>query len=47
MNNRFGELAAADFNDLRVAKSKLEHPGLTARITALIGKPVETGFAEI
>jgi hypothetical protein len=44
MNNRFSELAAADLNDLRVAKSKLEYPGLTARITALIGKPIETGF---
>ena len=44
MNDRFSELAAADLNDLRVAKSKLEYPGLTVRITALIGKPVETGF---
>jgi hypothetical protein len=44
MTNRFSELAGADLNDLRVAKSKLEYPGLTAKITALIGKPIETGF---
>lgn len=44
MTNRFSELAAADLNDLRVAKSKLEYPGLTAKIAALIGKPIETGF---
>jgi hypothetical protein len=44
MTNRFGELAGADLNDLRVAKSKLEYPGLTAKIAALIGKPIETGF---
>jgi hypothetical protein len=34
----------ADRNDLRVAKSKLEYPSLTARITALLGKPIETGL---
>jgi len=47
MTNRFSELAAADLNDLRVAKSKLEYPGLTPKITALIGKPIETGFKRL
>lgn len=44
MTNRLSELAGADLNDLRVAKSKLEYPGLTAKIAALIGRPIETGF---
>ena len=47
MTNRFSELTAADLNDLSVAKSKLEYPGLTAKITALIGKPIETGFKRL
>jgi len=38
------EFTEADLNDLRIAKSKLEYPGLTAKIAALIGKPLETGF---
>jgi hypothetical protein len=40
-NNKFTE---ADLNDLRVAKSKLESPSLTARIADLVGKPIEAGF---
>ena len=44
MSNFFSELTEAELNDLRVAKSKLEYPGLTARIAALIGKPIEAGF---
>jgi hypothetical protein len=44
MTNRFSELAGADLDDLRIAKSKLEYPGLTVKIAALIGKPIETGF---
>jgi hypothetical protein len=44
MRDPSSEIAGADLNDLRVARSKLEHPSLTARIAALIGRPVETGF---
>ncbi len=44
MTNRFSEWTEADLNDLRAAKSKLEYPSLTARIAAVIGKPIETGF---
>jgi len=44
MTDRLSQLAGADLNDLRVAKSKLEYPGLTAKIAALVGKPIETGF---
>lgn len=38
------QLREEDLRDLRIAKSKLEYPGLTARITDLIGKPIEEGF---
>ena len=38
------ELADADVNDLRIAKSKLEYPSLTARISDCVGKPIEAGF---
>jgi hypothetical protein len=38
------QLSQEDLNDLRIAKSKLEYPGLTARITDLIGQPIEEGF---
>jgi hypothetical protein len=38
------EFAEADLNDLRIAKSKLEYPGLTVRISQLVGKPIEAGF---
>lgn len=34
----------ADLNDLKDAKSKLEYPGLAARIADVIGKPIEAGF---
>ena len=37
-------LSPEDLEDLRIAKSKLEYPGLTARITDLIGHPIEAGF---
>jgi hypothetical protein len=36
--------SADDLEALRDAKRKLEHPGLTAKITALVGRPLETGF---
>jgi hypothetical protein len=38
---RFSE---EDLQALLGAKRKLEHPSLTAKITALIGRPVESGF---
>jgi hypothetical protein len=37
-------LTDADLADLRIAKRKLEYPSLTARITALAGKPFEAGL---
>jgi len=36
---------AADYADLKRAKELLENPGLAARITNLLGLPVEKGFA--
>ncbi len=44
MSNHTGEMAESDLNDLRAAKIRLEYPGLTARLVALIGKPIETGI---
>ncbi len=44
MTATFALLSPADLHDLRVAKSKLEYPGLTARIADLIGKPIEAGL---
>ncbi len=44
MSNHTGELTENDLNDLRSAKIRLEYPGLTARLVALIGKPIETGI---
>jgi len=38
------EFTDDDLGDLRVAKTKLEYPGLTARISAFVGKPIEAGF---
>jgi hypothetical protein len=38
------EFTDADLNDLRIAKSKLEYPSLTARISGFFGKPIEAGF---
>ncbi len=34
-----------DLADLRYAKSLLENPGLAAKITSLLGAPIERGFA--
>jgi hypothetical protein len=39
-----GVLSAGDREALRYAKELLEHPGLAARITGLIGMPVEKAF---
>jgi len=38
------EFTEADLNDLKIAKSKLESPSLTARISDFAGKPIEAGF---
>ncbi len=38
------ELQQIDLNDLRKAKMLLENPGLAARITDLIGTPIEKGL---
>jgi len=35
---------AGELSDLRVAKTKLEYPGLAARISGFVGKPIEAGF---
>jgi hypothetical protein len=37
-------LSQEDLISLKVAKAILENPGLTARITDLIGRPIEEGF---
>ncbi|HSO20353.1 MAG TPA: EcsC family protein, partial [Desulfosarcina sp.] len=33
-----------DLNDLKRAKALLEHPGLAARLTGMLGMPIEKGF---
>ena len=33
-----------DLDDLQAAKRRLEYPSLTARISALLGKPIEIGL---
>lgn len=35
----------ADLNDLKKAKRLLENPGMAAKITHLLGTPIEKGFA--
>jgi hypothetical protein len=40
-------LSDADLADLGIAKLKLESPSLTARISDLVGKPVEAGFKRL
>ena len=37
-------LSTQELDDLRYAKSLLEHPSLAARITGVIGTPIEKGF---
>ena len=44
MTNCLSEWTEAELHDLRIAKSKLEYPSLTAKIADLIGKPIEAGF---
>ena len=38
------EFTALEKKQLQVAKNKLENPGFTARLTSLVGVPVEKGF---
>ena len=40
-------LAKDDFDDLRYAKTLLENPNLTARISNLLGTPIEKGFERL
>jgi len=37
-------IAKDDFDDLRYAKTLLENPSLAARISNLLGIPIEKGF---
>lgn len=37
-------MQASDLEDLRIAKQLLENPGLAAKLTNLLGKPLEAGF---
>jgi len=39
------ELTPCDLEDLRSAKSMLEHPGLAARLADTLGRPLEAGLA--
>lgn len=39
------DIQQADLNDLIKAKALLENPGLAAKITHLLGTPIEKGFA--
>ena len=38
---------AEDLNDLKLAKEKLENPSLAARMTDLVGKPLEIGLDKL
>lgn len=38
------EWKPSDLDDLRAAKDQLEYPSLTARLAALLGKPIEIGL---
>ena len=38
------QLTELEINELQVAKNLLENPGLAARITNLVGTPIEKGF---
>ncbi len=52
VDQRIGKLATtmnvewkpSDLDDLQAAKGRLEYPSLTARISALLGKPIEIGL---
>jgi hypothetical protein len=38
-------LSPSEIEDIKAAKSILEHPGLAAKISDLVGSPIEKGFA--
>jgi hypothetical protein len=38
-------LSSKDLNDLKKAKTLLENPGMAAKITGMLGTPIEKGFA--
>jgi hypothetical protein len=42
--NRSNKLTKTDKEELKIAKALLKNPGITAKITNLIGKPIEKGF---
>ena len=44
MTSPFDDFSDTDLDDLRGAKSKLESSSLTAKIAALVGRPIEAGF---
>lgn len=41
------EFTAEDLEDLREAKRKLEYPGLAARLTDVVGRPIEAGLKRL
>lgn len=40
-------LASPEIEELKIAKYLLEHPGLAARISDLVGSPIEKGFSRL
>jgi len=38
-------LSSSEIEDLKTAKDILEHPGLAAKISAIVGSPLEKGFS--
>ena len=40
-------ISKADFDDLKYAKMLLENPSLAARISNLLGTPIEKGFEHL
>src|ERR671937_205473 len=43
----FMSMSQGNLDDLRYAKSLLENPGLAAKITNYLGKPIEKGFERL
>ena len=40
-------LSSADLDELLRARALLDHPGLTARLSNLVGSPLERGMARL
>jgi hypothetical protein len=40
-------LTLSEIEELRLAKNLLEHPGLAAKISDMVGSPIEKGFARL